>query len=64
MAKAVTVIDSIDADNGAVTLKGPAGNRLQVDVQDAEVLKTLKPGDTVAVTITESLVINLQPVTP
>ncbi len=61
MAHAVTTIEKIDLENHLVTLKGPAGNQLQVEVKDAEVLKGLKPGDTVAVTVTESVAINLNP---
>jgi len=40
-----------------VTLRGPAGNEVDVDVQDANQLKNIKKGDHVQITYVEALAI-------
>ena len=53
MAEVVTV----DPARQMVTLRGPAGNEVDVDVQDANQLKNIKKGDHVEVTYVEALAI-------
>jgi hypothetical protein len=61
VAHAVTTIEKIDAERQMVTLKGPAGHRLQVKVHDPKVLEGLKRGDSVAVTVSEGLAMGIEP---
>src|SRR6516164_3559907 len=53
MAEVVTV----DPARQMVTLRGPAGNEVDVDVQDANQLKNIKKGDHVQITYVEALAI-------
>jgi len=53
--KAVLTIEAIDKQAGTVTLRGPAGNTRVVPVRDRSNLDRAKVGDTVVVTYTESL---------
>jgi hypothetical protein len=58
-------VEAVDAKANKVTLSDGAGHSRTVDVVNPKVqerLKTLKPGDMVVVTYTESLAIRLQPV--
>jgi Cu/Ag efflux protein CusF len=55
---------SIDLDHNTVTLTGPGGQSETVEVRDAQLrerLKTLKPGDELFVTYSESLALSLLP---
>ena len=53
MAEVVTV----DPARQMVTLRGPAGNEVDVDVQDPNQLKNIKKGDHVQITYVEALAI-------
>jgi hypothetical protein len=58
-------VDAVDANANRVTLSDAAGHTRTVDVVNPQVqerLKTLKPGDIVVVTYTESLAIKLEKV--
>jgi hypothetical protein len=50
-------IDAIDKDKGTVTLKGPKGRTVTLDVQDKQKLDALKVGDPVVATYMEAVVI-------
>ena len=52
----VTVTD-IDAENGTVTIKGPDGSTEKVKARDHQVLKHLKAGDELVVTVTRATAI-------
>jgi hypothetical protein len=55
---------SIDLDHHTVTLTGPGGQSETVEVRDAQLrerMKTLKPGDELFVTYSESLALSLLP---
>jgi hypothetical protein len=62
-AKPVTItatIEAIDKANRAVTLKGPKGNSIEVNVADQmEGFNTLKVGDQVSATYFEAIVVEV-----
>ena len=59
----VTVAD-IDSDNGAVTIKGPDGSTEKVKVRDPKVLKRIKVGDELVVTVTRVTAIKIDKEAP
>jgi Cu/Ag efflux protein CusF len=54
---AMTEVVAVDPAKQMVTLRGPAGNEVDVDVQDPNQLKNIKKGDHVQVTYVEALAI-------
>ena len=50
-------IDAIDKDKGTVTLKGPKGRTVTLEVQDRQKLDVIKVGDPVVATYMEAVVI-------
>jgi hypothetical protein len=58
MTMAVT-IDSIDLDNGTVTLEGPRGNTHTLTASDPKNLAGVQVGDLVDITYTETLSISV-----
>ena len=50
-------IDAIDKDKGTVTLKGPKGRTLTLEVRDRQKLDAIKVGDPVVATYMEAVVI-------
>jgi hypothetical protein len=50
-------IDAIDKDKGTVTLKGPKGRTVTLEVRDKQKLDAIKVGDPVAATYMEAVVI-------
>jgi Cu/Ag efflux protein CusF len=54
-------ITKIDAKKLAVTLQGPAGNKITVKAKDKKALEGLKVGDDVDVTYAEAVVVALAP---
>jgi Cu/Ag efflux protein CusF len=62
MIRVVATIEAIDRTANTVTLKGPKGNSMIVDVTDPAVLEKPKVGDTVVVTIAESVALSLEKV--
>jgi hypothetical protein len=66
VGRQVTVLaDVVAVDNSkkTVTLKGPQGNDVDLNVQDPEQLKNIKVGDQVEAVYTESLAIKVEPQT-
>lgn len=54
-------VTNVDAKNGTVTLKGPKGNVVDLEVKDPAVLAQVKVGDQVQATITEAVMIAVTP---
>jgi hypothetical protein len=54
---AMTEVTAVDPAKQMVTLRGPEGNEVDVDVQDPNQLKNIKKGDHVQVTYVEALAI-------
>ncbi len=54
-------IDSIDLDNGTVTLEGPRGNTRTLKASDPKNLDGVQVGDLVDITYTETLAISVRP---
>jgi len=64
VARQVTVLaDVIDVSpkNRTITLKGPKGNVVTLDVQNPDHFKVVKKGDQVEVTYTEALALSVEP---
>ncbi|KAA1013161.1 hypothetical protein FVF58_10325 [Paraburkholderia panacisoli] len=57
----MAVVTAVNHQTGAVTLKGPQGNSLDVIVQDPEQLKLVKKGDHIEVVYTEAIAISVEP---
>ncbi|HYC08524.1 MAG TPA: hypothetical protein VEC10_02735, partial [Steroidobacteraceae bacterium] len=51
---------AVDAAKGAVTLRGPEGKEVDLNVQDPAQLKNIKTGDHVKVTYVEALAISVE----
>jgi hypothetical protein len=63
-ARQVTVIASVvavDPKKSTITLKGPRGNEVTLNVQNPEQFKVVKKGDQVEATYTEALAISVEP---
>ena len=58
--KVVATVEAIDKENQMVTLKGPMGNEVEVQVHDAAAFKSLRTGDTVVATYVEGIAISLE----
>jgi hypothetical protein len=56
----MTEVIAVDSAKQMVTLRGPRGNEVDVDVQDPEQLKNIKKGDHVQVTYVEALAISVK----
>ena len=54
---AVAEVVAVDPARQVVTLRGPAGNEVDVDVQDPNQLKNIRKGDNVQITYVEALAI-------
>lgn len=55
----MTEVTAVDEQKKVVTLRGPAGNEWDLDVQDPAQLKNIKKGDHVQATYVEGLVISV-----
>lgn len=65
VARQVTILAdvvAVDAKKKLVTLKGPRGNTVDLDVQDPEQLKNIKKGDKVEAVYTEALAVSVEAV--
>lgn len=63
-SRQLTVMANVTAVNhqtGAMTLKGPQGNSVDVVVEDPEQLKLIKKGDHLEVVYTEAIAISVEP---
>jgi hypothetical protein len=61
LLKAVVTIEGLDRSTSTATVKGPRGNSATVSVKSPSVLASLHLGDTVVLTYTEALAIELRP---
>jgi hypothetical protein len=63
-ARQVTLIaevTAVDTKQSTITLKGPRGNSVTLDVQNPDQFKVVKKGDQVEVTYTEALALSVEP---
>jgi len=58
---AMADVIAVDTAKHVVTLRGPAGNEVDIDVEDPAQLKNIKKGDHVQVTYAEALAISVEP---
>ena len=54
-------VTAVNHQTGAMTLKGPQGNSLDVVVEDPEQLKLIRKGDQLEVVYHEALAISVEP---
>jgi hypothetical protein len=59
--RVVTTIDAIDAGKGTVTVKGPLGGRVTAEVQDKSLIPTVKVGQSIIATFSETLLLTVEP---
>jgi hypothetical protein len=58
---AIADVIGVDAKKSTITLKGPRGNVVTLDVQNPDQFKVVKKGDQVEVTYTEALALSVEP---
>jgi len=58
---AIAKVTAVDKKAKTITLKGPRGNVVALDVQNPEQFKVVKVGDDVLVTYTEAVAISVEP---
>ena len=58
---AIADVIGVDAKKKTITLKGPRGNVVTLDVQNPDQFKVVKKGDQVEVTYTEALALSVEP---
>jgi len=58
---AIADVIGVDAKKKTITLKGPRGNIVTLDVQNPDQFKVVKKGDQVEVTYTEALALSVEP---
>jgi Cu/Ag efflux protein CusF len=61
---ALADVIAVDTKNHVVTLRGPLGNVVDIDVQDPAQLKNIKKGDHVEVVYTEALAVVVEEAAP
>jgi hypothetical protein len=60
----VTIVEAVDVPNMLVTLRGPMGDLAVVRGRKPENVRRLRVGDTIVITMTESLAIALEKIAP
>jgi hypothetical protein len=58
---ALADVTAVDPQKSTITLKGPRGNVVTLNVQNPEQFKVVKAGDQVEVTYTEALALSVEP---
>ena len=58
---AIATVTAVDQKNSTITLKGPGGNVVTLNVQNPDQFKVVKKGDQVEVTYTEALALSVEP---
>jgi hypothetical protein len=58
---AIAKVTAVDKKAKTITLKGPRGNSVTLDVQNPDQFKVVKVGDNVLVTYTEAVAISVEP---
>jgi len=62
IVKAVVTIEIINRPSMVVTVKGPKGNYLAIDVEDASLMEQLHVGEVVVITYAEAMALSLEKV--
>jgi len=60
---AIATVTAMDPKKSTITLKGPRGNVVTLNVQNPDQFKVVKKGDQVEVTYTEALALSVEPAT-
>ncbi|MGH8618268.1 MAG: hypothetical protein ACREUW_11300 [Burkholderiales bacterium] len=58
---AIADVTAVDPKNSTITLKGPRGNSMVLDVHNPDQFKVVKKGDKVEVTYTEAMALSVEP---
>ena len=58
---AIATVTAVDPKKSTITLKGPRGNVVVLDVQNPDQFKVVKKGDQVEVTYTEAVALSVEP---
>jgi hypothetical protein len=58
---AIADVIAVDAKKSTITLRGPRGNEVTLNVQNPDQFKVVKKGDQVEVTYTEALALSVEP---
>jgi hypothetical protein len=58
---AIAEVTAVDPQKSTITLKGPRGNVVTLDVKNPDQFKVVKKGDQVEVTYTEALALSVEP---
>jgi hypothetical protein len=58
---ALADVTAVDPKKSTITLKGPRGNVVTLDVHNPDQFKVVKKGDQVEVTYTEALALSVEP---
>ena len=58
---AIATVTAVDQKKSTITLKGPRGNVVTLDVHNPDQFKVVKKGDQVDVTYTEALALSVEP---
>ena len=58
---ALGVVTAVEPKASTITLKGPRGNSVTLDVHNPDQFKVVKKGDQVEVTYTEALAMSVEP---
>lgn len=58
---AIADVIAVDPQKSTITLKGPRGNVVELNVQNPDQFKVVKKGDQVEVTYTEALALSVEP---
>jgi hypothetical protein len=58
---AIATVTAVDPKKKTITLKGPRGNVVTLDVQNPDQFKVVKKGDQVDVTYTEAVALSVEP---
>lgn len=58
---AIATVTAVDKKKSTITLKGPRGNVVTLDVQNPDQFKVVKKGDQVQVTYTEAVALSVEP---
>ena len=57
----IATVTHVDPKKSTITLKGPRGNSVMLDVQNPDQFKVVKVGDQVDVTYSEALALSVEP---
>ena len=59
--QAIATVTSVNKKDKTISLKGPRGNTVTLDVQNPDQFKVVKVGDEVRVTYTEAVAVSVEP---